>query len=240
MGKISAIDIKKLFFGVEPNSNVTPIMVKAMVSGGGYIACTSTTMGALKIVSNDKEELGNNEVKLEDVAPYYGLSTNKAINKYVKFVDGCTEIANIHQDTWNIEEGEATQDSYKNQLNGHVYRMGKRQMGDLTISFTIGQYDYALKSALMGGDMLDSDGMITDEPTEAVGWKRSDEPVELYKCLIALTYDDVYLILPRTSIGSREGNTDGAIGISMNGTMMDPINKGVSSEYWYDKATVGV
>lgn len=155
--------------------------------------------------------------------------------------NGAKEIINVHQDTWNIEEGEASQDSYKNQLNGHVYRMGKRQMGDLTVSFTIGQYDYATKAALMGGSVLDAQGNVVANPSGAateVGWKRSDEPVELYKTLIALTYDDVYLVLTNAAIGAREGNTDGAIGIAMNGTMMDSKSANVSAEYWYDKATV--
>ena len=31
-----------------------------------------------------------------------------------------TEVLNIHQDTWSLEEGESSQDSYKKQLTGSI------------------------------------------------------------------------------------------------------------------------
>ena len=184
MSKISASDIKKLWYADQITTALTPSGLKALVT-----------------------------------------STAK-------------EIENVHQDTWQIDESEASQDSYRNQLTGHVYRLGKRQMGDLTINFTVGQYDYATKAALMGGDMLDSTGAVTTTASNAVGWKRSNDVVEMYKTLIALTVDDVYVVVSRSSLGARESSTDGAIGMAMSGTMTDPVTAGVASEYWYDKATV--
>lgn len=61
------------------------------------------------------------------------------------------QVENVHQDTWQIEESEASQDKYKNQLTGNVYRMGAKEMGEVTVSFTIGRYDYATKADLLGG-----------------------------------------------------------------------------------------
>ena len=151
------------------------------------------------------------------------------------------EIKNVHQDTWQIDESEATQDSFRNQLNGHVYRLGRRQNGDLTVNFTVGQYDYATKAALMGGDVLNASGEVVASPTGAdteVGWARSLETVEMYKTLIALTVDDVYVVISRSSLGSRESSTDNAIGLAMSGTMTDPLTSGVNAEYWYDMVTV--
>ena len=197
MGKISAIDIKKLWYTDCISSALTPAALLALV-------------GKRKGIGGVTEE-----------------TTGTA-----------TEILNVHQDTWQIDEGEATQDSYRNQLTGHVYRLGKRQMGDLTVNFTIGQYDYETKAALMGGDMLKSTGAVTTTASEAVGWQRSNDVVEMYKTLIALTVDDVYVVISRSSLGARESSTDGAIGMAMSGTMTDPTSTGVSAEYWYDCATV--
>ena len=61
------------------------------------------------------------------------------------------EVKNIHQDTWTIEESESSQDGYRNQLTGSIYRMGTKTMGDVTFNWTIGQYDYATKVEFLGG-----------------------------------------------------------------------------------------
>lgn len=192
MGKISAIDIKKLWY---TDCISKPLIPKASESATGK----------------------------------QGLDA---------LITSAKEIENVHQDTWQIEEGEASQDSYRNQLNGHVYRLGRKQNGDLTVQFTVGQYDYATKAALMGGNMLDEDGEVTTTASEAVGWERAKDSVEMYKTLIALTVDDVYVVISRASLNAREANTDKAIGLAMSGMMTDPTVTGVSSEYWYDKSAV--
>lgn len=148
--------------------------------------------------------------------------------------DSVTEVKNIHQDTWNIEEGEASQDSYKNQLTGSVYRMGAKTMGDITIAWTIGQYDYETKQQLLGGDL------IKDEDEKVVGWKRARGIVEVKRGIIALTEDDVYLVAPYCNVSAREQNQDGAIGIGVSATVLEPVAEGVRPEYWFDKAAVNV
>lgn len=143
-----------------------------------------------------------------------------------------TEILNVHQDTWSMEEAEPSQDSYKNQLTGSVYRMGAKTMGDITISFTIGQYDYATKAALLGGSV------INDTNSNPIGWKRARGIVEIKKCIIALTEDDVYLVAPYCNISAREANQDGAISINVTATILEPQTTAVHPEYWFDKAAV--
>lgn len=155
--------------------------------------------------------------------------TGKALYDMVKDDGGtATEIKNVHQDTWSIEEAESTQDSFKNQLTGATYRMGAKSMGDVTFNFTIGRYDYVTKKELMGGDVINTDK----------GWKRARGIVEIKKCLIALTEDDQYCVLPYANITAREANTDGAIGIAVVGTMLEPLVEGVMPEYWFDKSEV--
>lgn len=136
------------------------------------------------------------------------------------------EVKNIHQDTWTIEEGEPSQDSYKNQLTGATYRMGAKTMGDVTFNWTIGQYDYATKAEFMGGDATDT------------SWKRKRGSVVIEKALIALTEDNQYCVLPKANIIAREAQTDGAIGIAVVGTMMEPDNTAVAPEYWFDEEEV--
>lgn len=137
-----------------------------------------------------------------------------------------TAVKNVHQDTWSIEEAEASQDSYKDQLSGMTYRMGAKTMGDVTFNFTIGRYDYETKKELMGGTATEN------------SWERSRVPVEIRKALVALTEDDVYCVLPCANVNTREANTDGAVGLAVVATMLIPETEEVAPEYWFDKSAV--
>lgn len=136
------------------------------------------------------------------------------------------QVENIHQDTWTIEESEASQDTYKNQLTRATYRMGAKQMGDVTFNWTIGQYDYETKAAFMGGTATET------------SWKRSRGVTDVNKVLVAKTEDGQYCVLPKASISGREALTDGAIGIAVKGTMLEPNNVNVCPEYWFDESEV--
>lgn len=136
------------------------------------------------------------------------------------------QVENIHQDTWTIEESEASQDTFKNQLTRATYRMGAKTMGDVTFNWTIGQYDYATKAAFMGGTATET------------SWKRSRGVTDVNKVLVAKTEDGQYCVLPKASISGREANTDGAIGIAVKGTMLEPENIAVCPEYWFDESEV--
>ena len=139
-----------------------------------------------------------------------------------------TEITNVHQDTWTIDETEPTQDSYRNQLTGNIYRFGAKQMGEVTFNFTIGRYDYPTKAALLGGEAISTDK----------GWKRARGVVDIKKCLIALTEDDQYCVLPYANVVAREASTDGAVGLAVVGTAMEPDNEAIMPEYWFDASEV--
>ena len=138
------------------------------------------------------------------------------------------EITNVHQDTWTIDESEPTQDSYRNQLTGNIYRFGAKQMGEVTFNFTIGRYDYVTKKDLLGGDVINTDK----------GWKRARGAVEIKKCLIALTEDDQYCVLPYANVVAREASTDGAVGLAVIGTAMEPETETIMPEYWFDASEV--
>lgn len=151
--------------------------------------------------------------------------TGAALNTLLS-ADGTTEVKNVHQDTWTFEEGEASQESYRNQLTGSVYRMGPTEMGDVTVKFTIGRYDYATKAALLGGTSTDT------------SWKRPRGIVDIKMGIIAVTDDDQYIVLPYANIKAREASTDGAIGLAVTGTMLEPKAEDVMPEYWFDISEV--
>ena len=143
-------------------------------------------------------------------------------------LESAKEITNVHQDTWTIDESEPTQDSYRNQLTGNIYRFGAKQMGEVTFNFTIGRYDYVTKKDLLGGDVINADK----------GWKRARGAVEIKKCLIALTEDDQYCVLPYANVVAREASTDGAVGLAVIGTAMEPETETIMPEYWFDASEV--
>lgn len=147
-----------------------------------------------------------------------------------------TEVMNVHGETWSIEESEASVNGYKNQLNGQTYRYDTTP-GEVTPTFSIGQYDYATKAALMGGEAIKKGGSGADKDN-IVGWKRSTEKVVINKALFCLTEDDVWFIYPNCQIVAREANTDKAIAIAVKGLVQAPKVAGVSSEYNFDEAEV--
>ena len=140
------------------------------------------------------------------------------------------KVENVHQDTWTLEESEPSQDSYKNQLTGQVYRMGRKEMGEVTANFTIGRYDYELKAAFLGGKVIYDE----TDTTKAIGWSRSRGVVEIRKTIYALTDDDQLCILANCNMVAYEGNADGAIGIVIKATALEPKTNTVDPEYWFD------
>lgn len=136
-----------------------------------------------------------------------------------------TEVKNVHQDTWTLEEAEASKTNYKNQLTGKVYRSDK-EMGDVTMHFTLGEYDYQAKADLMGG--------VASETS----WERASGKVNIEKCLVGLTEDDQYVVIPRADIAAREATTDKAIGLPVVGTELEPTVEGVAPECWFDSSVV--
>ena len=146
------------------------------------------------------------------------------------------EVKNVHGETWTIEESEASVTPYKNQLTGQAYRYDTTQ-GELTPQFSIGQYDYATKAALMGGEIVKKGGAGADKDNP-VGWKRSNDKVVIKKVLFCLTEDDVWFIFPNCQIVTREANTDKAIALAVKGLVQTPTVDGVSSEYNFDEAEI--
>lgn len=139
-------------------------------------------------------------------------------------------ITNVHGETWQLTEAEASVTAYKNALTGLDYR-ADTVMGSINPEFTIGQYDYATKAALMGGTTVKSGDNV-------VGWKRAIGKVIIYKTLFCLTEDDVWFIFPKCQILTREASTDKAIALPVKAYVFTPEIDGVAPEYNFDAAAV--
>lgn len=145
-------------------------------------------------------------------------------------IAGAKDVDNIHGETWSLEETEPSIEKYKNQLTGSVYRQDEAP-GELTMNFTIGEYDYALKAELLGGDVI-------KEGEKTVGWKRARGYSGVEKCLIAQTKDDQWVVFPRGSVVAREASTDKAIGLAVVGSALEPKKIDIRPEYWFDGAEI--
>lgn len=141
-------------------------------------------------------------------------------------------VQNVHGETWSLDEAESSPTGYKNQLNGKTYRYDKPQAGDLTPSWTIGQYDWKEKAAFMGGSVIKD-----STETKDIGWERGDK-TNIYKALFCLTDDDVWFIFPKCLIDAREANTDKAIAIAVKGYVQEPSVAGVANEYDFEESSV--
>ena len=144
------------------------------------------------------------------------------------------EVTNVHGETWQIEETEASVTGYKNKLNGQNYRYDTT-LGDIAPAFSIGQYDWKTKAALMGGSVVETG---EDGNKVAVGWKRPLMKEIINKALFCLTDDNVWFIFPNAQIVARESNTDKAIAIAVRGLVQTPTVEGVASEYNYGEDVV--
>ncbi len=134
------------------------------------------------------------------------------------------QVVNVHGETFQYEEAEASVTGYKNQLTGENYREDIVP-GEVKISFTIGEYDYAAKEDLQGGK------------SSANSWERGTfKPIQ--KCIIGKTKDGVYVVFPKASIVGRGSNTDKAIGLAVSASPLSTGVEGLASEKWFDASEV--
>lgn len=134
-------------------------------------------------------------------------------------MSSATPISNVHQDTFQYEEAEPTVNKYKNQLTGQVYRSDVVE-GDVSISFSIGQYDFATKKDLQGGTATDD------------SWARG-KASQIYKAFYAVTEDDVCIVFPKARIVARGASTDNAVALALS-AVPEEVSSSIASEYWFD------
>ena len=144
-----------------------------------------------------------------------------------------TEILNVHQDTWSYQQDDPTVEDYINQLTGKPYFRDKQDEGNKTISFTMGEYDYATKAALQGGSVISS-----GTPAVAIGWKAPETMAIIEKCIIALTKSGNYIIFTNASIIGKGDQQQKAIGLGVTAVAQDATGDGVADEYFFSGSAV--
>ena len=145
-------------------------------------------------------------------------------------VQGMTEVKNIHQDTWGYQEADGDTQEYKNELTGKTYFVDRINKGQKTIAFTMGEYDYATKAALYGGETI-------SESTKVVGWKSSDDAGLIHKGIVALTKTGTYIVFTNANIIAKNDQQQKAVGLGVTAVAEENENEGVEDEYWFDAPT---
>ena len=154
-----------------------------------------------------------------------GPLNGAAVKAFIENV-ATKEITNVHASTWTYEEQEGTTTPYINQLNGQTYYLDS-EPGSRTISFTIGQYDYATKADLQGGTAT------------ATSWIASKNQGIINKCMVAVTKDDTYIVMPKAQIGVRTGMVESKlIGLNLTATPLETGVDNLDSEGWFDASEV--
>jgi len=136
------------------------------------------------------------------------------------------KIANVHDTTWVYEEAEGSTTDYVNQMNAQVYYRDYTP-GTTSVTFSVGQYEYQTKADLQGGTAT------------ATSWKRPELQELIYKCIIARTKDDTYIVFPKASITARGGMVeDKLIGLLLTAVPVETGVAGLVSEGWFDASEV--
>ena len=134
------------------------------------------------------------------------------------------KVPNVHGDTYQYEEAEASVTRYKNALTGEYYRETS-EPGEVKLNFTIGEYDYKTKEDLQGGKATEKN------------WERGKYKT-IHKCIIGKTKDGVYVVFPKAAINGRGANTDKAIGLAVSAVPLSTGVEGLASEKWFDESEV--
>lgn len=119
-------------------------------------------------------------------------------------------VPNVHQDTWNYDEAEDTINFYTDQLTGEVYRGGTTAKGAKVITFTVGKFDFTNIADFKGGT------------AGADKYGAPSTKQNIYKSVVALTEDGVYIVFPKAFIQARDSTVDNAIGMLVTATAMVP------------------
>jgi hypothetical protein len=145
------------------------------------------------------------------------------------------EVLNVHSETWQINESEASMNSYKNELDGSVYRRDLVP-GDLSIQFTIGNYSEKLKAELRGGSTITKGGTDADKDT-VIGYKGDAASSTIKKAMFCLTQDGYWFIYPKATIAANTNETDNAALLAVKGYPEKP-SATLSTEYNINSALI--
>ena len=147
-----------------------------------------------------------------------------------------TDITNVHQDTWQITESDASVESYRNDIANSIYRRDLTP-GDLTLQFTMGEYSEQVKAALRGGSVITKGGTDADKDT-VIGYKGDAPSISIEKAAFCLTQDGYWFIYPKVKIAANTNETDKAAMLAVKGYPSKP-SATIATEYNFNSALIG-
>lgn len=162
--------------------------------------------------------------------------TAASIKALIAESGGAKEVLNSHQDTWGYEESDPETTEYVNELTGQTYYIDKTKNSIPTISFTMGEYSYMEKADLQGGEAIIATGTKASSEENAVGWKRPESTNVIEKAIIAQTKTGNYVVLTKANIVAKGNFVEKNIGLGVTAVALE--NKGIGSEFWFDKSAV--
>lgn len=138
-------------------------------------------------------------------------------------VESMTEVKNVHQGTWGYSQDDPSITDYVNELTGRTYYRDAESAGAKTISFSMGEYDYADMAALEGGSVISTKG-----------WKATDGVQVINKAVVALTKTNQYIVFTNASIIAKVDTQNKNLCLGVTATAQENPNEGVAPEYWFD------
>lgn len=155
---------------------------------------------------------------------WYGnpLTTAPTQAGMATLVNSLTEITNVHDGTWGYSHDDPSVTDYINELTGQPYYRDKTTLGNRTINFTLGVFDFATKAALQGGEAIDG------------GWKSSGALENVNKCIVAKTKTGNWIVFTNASIVAKGDQQEKNIGLGITAVCMENDTDGVEAEYMFE------
>lgn len=160
---------------------------------------------------------------------WYGdpLTTAPTAAGLKSLLAGMTEVSNSHEGTWSYTQDDPSVTDYINELTGKPYYRDAINAGNKTIAFTMGVYSFEDRVALQGGEVVSEDG-------GTVGWKSSSAPQLIYKCIVAQTKTDNFIVFTNAGVIAKTNAAEKNLGLGVTAVAMDNTNSSVSDEYLFD------
>lgn len=164
---------------------------------------------------------------------WYGETISEALTaaSLKTWLETATEVQNSHQDTFQYTQDDPSVTDYINELTGKPYYRDMTSEGNKTIAFTIGEYEFATKAELQGGEVL-------KENDTAVGWKAPEAPELIYKAIVGRTKTGNYVVFTHAGIVGKTNMAEKNMGLGVSAVAMGNPSSGVSDEYWFDGSAV--
>ena len=163
---------------------------------------------------------------------WYGDVFNAAVTaaSLKTWLSSATEVKNSHDGTWGYTQDDPTTEDYTNELTGKLYHRDITAAGNKTITWTMGEYDYADKVALQGGTAI-------EESSTAIGWKSGDVAF-VSKGVVAKTKTGNYVVFTNANITAKVDQQQKALGLGVTAVAQENETTGVADEYWFTGTAV--